>query len=395
MAFFRKKKAPKAIEQKSNVAFSKLLEMGNAYWAQSGAADYTTNVIAHRCIKLIYTSVANLDITLTNPNGEKVLSGDLYNLLLRPNSTQGWVAFFGEVELQRLLYGQAFILASKLTQNSQPVELYVLDSKFMDVIPSNHTEPLGFRYTEGTHTTTYHKDPITGKCDVVQIKYNNPSDNFNGLSPLSVASKYIDIHDEGSEWNKKLLQNGARPSGVLTAESSLTDQKRKVLKAALDDKYQGSANAGTPLVLEGGMKWQGMGDNPKDMDFMNSQEMAARNIAQAFGIPPQLVGDTTNSTFNNNAEAKLEVYEQVIIPEANQIISELNHWLMPLFRGSENLRLSIDEDSISALAPRRQLLWARLNEATFLTDNEKREIVGLPPLSETLVNNNNTGSESV
>jgi phage portal protein BeeE len=56
----------------------------------------------------------------------------------------------------------------------------------------------------------------------------------------------------------------------------------------------------------------------------------------------------------------------------------LNHWLTPMF--GKHLELSYDKDSISALSPRRDLIWQRIEQATFLTTNEKRAMVGLSPL---------------
>ncbi len=78
-------------------------------------------------------------------------------------------------------------------------------------------------------------------------------------------------------------------------------------------------------------------------------------------------------TYNNVKEAKLELYEQTILPEAENIKTELNHWLMPKFG---DYTLDYDKDSISALQPRRDEKWKQVQDADFLTINEKREALG-------------------
>ena len=44
--------------------------------------------------------------------------------------------------------------------------------------------------------------------------------------------------------------------------------------------------------------------------------------------------------------------------------------------------IDFDRDSISALNQKQERLWSKINEASFLTINEKRELVGLKPLKD-------------
>jgi phage portal protein BeeE len=54
-----------------------------------------------------------------------------------------------------------------------------------------------------------------------------------------------------------LLDNAARPSGALVYAGAdgtvLTDAQHNRIKQAFAEQYQGAANAGRPLVLEGGL----------------------------------------------------------------------------------------------------------------------------------------------
>lgn len=51
-----------------------------------------------------------------------------------------------------------------------------------------------------------------------------------------------------------------------------------------------------------------------------------------------------------------------------------------MFARPGDLRLDIDIDAISALSERRDALWSKLNEADFLTLNEKRAALGYAPV---------------
>ena len=79
------------------------------------------------------------------------------------------------------------------------------------------------------------------------------------------------------------------------------------------------------MVLEGGLDWKEMGFSPKDMDFINSKNNAAREIALAFGVPPMLLGIPGDNTFANYAEANRMFWRQTVIPILRRVTDALSH----------------------------------------------------------------------
>ncbi|MDP8996187.1 MAG: phage portal protein, partial [Pseudomonadota bacterium] len=184
-------------------------------------------------------------------------------------------------------------------------------------------------------------------------------------------------HNSASAWNKAMLDNAARPSGALVfsgGDGTLSAQQFERLKTELEQNFQSAANAGRPMVLEGGLDWKEMGLSPKDMDFINSKNNAAREIALAFGVPPMLLGIPGDNTFSNYAEANRVFWRQSVLPILRRVIDALTTFVST--RIEEGLRLDVDLDQVEALSHDRDALWARVNAATFLTDAEKRQAVG-------------------
>ena len=158
------------------------------------------------------------------------------------------------------------------------------------------------------------------------------------------------------------------------------------LKRELEDSFQGARNAGRPLLLEGGLDWKAMSLSPRDMDFISLKQMAAREIALALGVPPLLLGLPGDNTFSNYQEANRTFWRlvsgrirlrcrgagrmrrQTVIPLVTRTAKALSGWL------GGGLHLRPDLDQLDALAPDREALWARLDGASFLTDDEKRAI---------------------
>jgi HK97 family phage portal protein len=202
------------------------------------------------------------------------------------------------------------------------------------------------------------------------------------MSPIEAAACSIDQHNAVAGHNLALLQNGGRPSGALiigqNQDQNLTQEQREELRQDIKSLYEGEHNAGKILVLEGGFEWREMGLSPKDLDYINGKNLSAREIAQAYGVPPMLVGVLGDATFSNYKEARFHLWEDTILPLLDYLTDELNLWLAPQFE--EGLKLSYDIDRIPAITQRREEAWAKVANAHFLTINEKRRAVGYAPL---------------
>ena len=211
----------------------------------------------------------------------------------------------------------------------------------------------------------------------------HPLDDYYGLSPIEAAAKAIDVHNEGAAWTKSLLDNAARPSGALVFKgtsglSNLTEEQFNRLKRELGDNYAGAMNAGRPLVLDGDLEWQGMSHSPADLDFANTRDVAAREIALSFGVPPMLLGIPGDNTYSNYREANLAFWRGTVLPLVARTASSLTRWLAPKF--GDTLRIGFDADQVQALALERESTWDKLNAASFLTLNEKRTAAGYSPI---------------
>jgi HK97 family phage portal protein len=236
----------------------------------------------------------------------------------------------------------------------------------------------------GADTIAVDIDRAAGRDPILHLRLFHPLNDYYGFSPIEAAAAGIDIHNAAGSWNKALLDNGARPSGALIyhgadGQANLSEEQFARLKSELGDNYQGTANAGRPLLLEGGLDWKEMSFNPKDMDFIQSKNISAREIAAAFGVPPMLLGITGDNTYANYQEANRAFYRQTVLPLAGKAARALSAWLGPRFGG--DLRLWYDADQVEALSYDRELLWKRVRSADFLTVNEKRAALGYAPIA--------------
>jgi HK97 family phage portal protein len=346
-------------------------------------AGFRKNVVAYRCVMQVATAGAAIPWLLYDGEDGELDRHPLLDLLRHPNPLQDGTAFLESVYAYLEIAGNAYIEAVTPRDGAAPVELYVLRPDRMKVIPGATGLPQGYQYTVNGQVTTWSADPLTGASNILHLKQFHPLDDWYGMAPLEAAQVSVDQHNAAGSWNQALLSHGARPSGALVfapkdGPSTLTDDQMHRLREELGQVYQGSSNAGRPLILEGGLDWREMSLSPKDMDWLAGRNTAARDIALAFGVPAQLVGIPDAQTYANMAEARMALYEETVLPLVNRVISGFDHWLTPMY--GEDIELDFDPDEVSALAVRRDTQWNKLQSTDFLTINEKRHAVGYGPI---------------
>lgn len=345
---------------------------------------YVKNVIAFRSIHMIAAAAGSVNLTLNKntKNGTfQIHQHPLLKLLARPNNAMTRSEFIESIITYRLISGDAYVLA--VTNHScVPRELYLLRPDRVEII--SREQDVAYRYSVNEITHEFIANDRAANHVILHLKNFHPLSDWYGLSTIEAASFSIEQHNQASSWNQAMLQNGARPSGALVVNhrdgrsESLSSQQYQRLKEQIDSFYSGNRNAGRPILLEGGLEWQEMSLTPKDMDFIESKNTSAREIALAFGVPPQLIGIPGDNTYSNLSEARLALWEQTVIPQLESIIAHLNAWLVPCF--GHNLFLSYDKESISVLTEKRQRLWQYVQNASFMTTNEKRAAFGLHPI---------------
>ena len=117
------------------------------------------------------------------------------------------------------------------------------------------------------------------------------------------------------------------------------------------------------------------------MDWLNGKNLSAREICLVFNVPPMLLGIPGDNTYSNYKEARQAFYEDAAIPLLDDFLEAFNHWLMPAY-GQEGLELFPDVDNLPALEPKREARWAAMQNASWMTINEKRIATGLDPVDD-------------
>jgi HK97 family phage portal protein len=371
-----------ALESKAGAAlaqgFAIVAGEGAAHWSgRSYAAlsrtGFMRNPIAHRAIRMIAEAAATVP-WLAYRGTSEMPDHPALTLLARPNARQGGPDFFEMLYGHLLLSGNAYVEPLVLGEDLR--ELHLLRPDRVSIVEARDGWIAGYEYRAGGVTRRLAAE--TEGIGLLHLKLFHPLDDHCGFSPLGAAGAALDLHNAAAQWNKALLDNSARPSGALVYQpkdgGNLSTDQYERLKEELEAGYAGAVNAGRPLLLEGGLDWKSMGLSPKDMDFIEAKNTAARDIALGLGVPPMLIGIPGDNTYANYQEANRAFYRLTVLPLIARTAASFSAWFSDAY--GEALRLEPDLDRIAGLASEREALWARVGAAGFLSDDEKREAVG-------------------
>lgn len=335
-------------------------------YSRSVRRAYLDNPVAQRAVRLAAESIGGAPLLPCEPKLAALVS-----------ATSAGQSLLETLASQVLLHGNGYVQVIK-DAAGRPVELYALRPDRVSVVAGEDGWPGAYAYKVGERALTIPIEDQDGGPNLIHVRSFHPADDHYGAGCLAAAEQAVATHNAAAAWNRALLENAARPSGALVFDAGdgggLGPDQFDRLKAELTEAFSGAGNAGRPMLLEGGLKWQALSLSPADMDFAALKAAAARDVALAFGVPPMLLGLPGDSTYANYREANRALWRLTLLPLAAKLLGALAEGLAPWFPDQV---LAIDLDRVPALAEDRERLWAQVAGADFLTREEKRAMLGI------------------
>lgn len=336
---------------------------------------YGENVIVYRCIREITTAMGSVEIEVYGKDDAPIENHPALALLSKPNPTESWAQFLRHAFTDYLITGNMFITRAPESKKP-PTELWAQSPLHMEVHAGRFGLPLKYVYKTAQSEVIFPVDQVSGQSQCFHLKTYNPENPFLGLSPMSHSALASDVHNSGLKWNSALLENGARPSGIVKFPDKPTNDVIAALKEYFKKTLQGKDNAGEMPILTGGGDFIEMQNTAKEMDYLKCMQEMAKYVASAYGVPLPLI-DNDASTFNNLEQAKERLWTDTVLPLLNEFLSAFGNWLLPAY--GKDIKFGYNMDSIPALEGMRAKRFIRYADSIgkgMVTINEARLAVG-------------------
>jgi len=305
-------------------------------------------------------------------------------LLKSPNDTytaqqmQYWVA------LNLMLYARCHFKVG-VNSSSTPSGMYPLAAKHVRGVLNNRGIVDRYEYGVGEEKQTFPSRRNAERGGSIGVSYaaEIAFPSLTGLVEYNKAPAAIESLSVPLQIIKALMQRALDTASghpnvkyVITAEKTITRQQKAALTKHLEESTAGNEESGHVLFLYNtDVKVHTLDNNLGDIHSKLPLDDMTRQIAGVFGVPVALLGlgsaDAAKYA-SNYVESRLSYWQDTIVP----------CYLVPIAAGMTQAicppgcRVSFDLDKVPALWEGRANLGKTLSQVTFLTNNEKRDILG-------------------
>lgn len=284
------------------------------------------------CLKVLSESVGKLPLKLLKHqenNGvitarNHVIYSILHN---RPNPYMTATAFWSTIEQNRNHWGNAYALikgaGSKMSLwilPSEEVEVWYDDQKMLGDVPDIY-----YMYSHGGKLYQFSSEQI------LHFKTSNTFDGIKGVSVREQLKMTIDGNVKAQKMLNSMYKSGFTAKAVVQYTSDLSEANLKKFKEKIE-KFAGSdlndKETKNIIPLPIGTTLTPLNIKLADNQFIDVKKYSALQIAAAFGIKPNQIGDYEKSSYASAEAQQLSFYVDTLLFIIKQYEEELNYKLL-------------------------------------------------------------------
>lgn len=333
----------------------------------------------YACVNLLAGTQASLPLMVyrTDSEGVRTVARDhpLYFVLHdSPNFDQSAVDFWEFMCAGLELHGNAFAVISRRSDGT----VYSLTPIRPDIVTVKRNDAGQIEYSWTENGTSRSKT----QTEMLHIRGfgGNP---LGGASTLSACKQTFNGALSAERAANSMFTNGAMPSGILSTDKTLTAEQRKLAEDLLVEKFIGALNAGRPMLLDNGVKWDQLTISPEDAQMLETRRFGVEEICRVFGVPPHMIGHTENSTsWGTGLEQQtLGFVKFTLRRRLKRIEQALEKQLLSLAERRAGVTIEFNlEGLLRGDSAGRASFYQTMTQMGAMTVNEVRALENLPPI---------------
>jgi len=298
-----RQKAMTPVPNQGRGLWRRILEPFAGAWQQN-VEETRGNLLAYptlyACLNRISQDIGKLPFRLVREDENGVWSVDKSNtaywpVLRKPNQYQTAQQFREYWVLSKLMDGNTYALKGR-DERGVVTRLWILDPA--NVMPLVSTSgdvyyQLQFSAAENLLPESYPaKTIVVPASEIIHDRLNTFHHQLIGVPPLCAAYwpavKNLRILQDAARY----FQNGAKPSGILTAPAGISDEDAEAIKAYWNTNFTGE-KAGNVGLVGADLKYTPFSFNASDSQLVEQMRYSDEQICQAFSVPPFIIGRGT------------------------------------------------------------------------------------------------------
>lgn len=280
---------------------------GDSYWADFAALRGTAITpkraesisAVYACVAAISETIASLPLVLYKrapyDDRERATDHPLYRVLHdSPNEQQSALEFREQMQAAVLLRGNAYAEI-----------VFGFDGQVRELIPLHNDRVTVIEHDSGRlgYDVTDSRGRVRRLVQEEVFHLRHRSENgVLGISPIAAAREVLELALSERDHGVNTFRNGTRLSGVLQSQGLLTAEQMNDIRARLDTKYSGVANAGRTMVLGRDFEFKPISMTLEDAEWIAARQFSVEEVARLFRVPPTVIGDLRHGNYSNSVE---------------------------------------------------------------------------------------------
>lgn len=288
-----------------------------------------------------YAATVELEVMALQGEDKKAIPNHPLELLFnRPSPIASRFQLFEATYANYLLSGNAYWFLNRSNENARPIEVYVLPSNRVRVVPGGQVGVIGW-YEWDAGGEIIKLEP----WEVVQFIEYHPRSMFVGLSRVESVAKEVEKDSKAATYDLNFYgADNAKPEGLLSFKGNVPDQIWDELQDRFVRKHGGVKRSIAMLQRTGDIDYKQLALNYADMDFIANREFTRDQIYNhwAPGLASVL---SVNATEANSRTGKATLMEFGIWPLLVSIQETITNTILPAYGDNlvcefEDVRLS-------------------------------------------------------
>lgn len=351
----------------------------------------TSEITYFTCLKMLTETLAKMPIKYyqaTDKGNIRAKPDGAYNVLAkRPNKFMTPSIFWGAVELNRVHFGNAYVLIKRKDIKSgrynigQDVEeLWLLKSSSTKVLIDDkgifeNKGDMYYQYTDEYNGEIY----LYRSDDVMHFKSSYTFNGIIGKSVKEILSDSIEGALESQKFMSNLYKEGLTSSMALQYTGDLDDKKVKKLQDKYKKYFSEAKIAGKVIPVPIGLELKPLNISLVDAQFFELKKYSALQIAGAMGIKPNQINNYEKSSYSNSEMQNLSFLVDTMLYIIKQYEEEINYKILDDSKINNGYFFKFNEKALLRTDSKSQMesITKAVNNGIY-SPNEAREYLDKP-----------------
>lgn len=337
------------------------------------------------CMKVLSEAIGKLPLKLqksNSKNGVSTVWRDPRYIVVhdRPNPYMTSTMFWSTMEYNRNHYGNAYALIHGAGTTKSPMSLWILPSDRVTIVNDNKD-----LFKNGANKIYYVYSSPEGEIytfhneEILHVKSSSTMDGYTGVSVRERLATTIDGNVNAQKMLNGLYKSGYTAKAVLEYTGDLSDANvQKYVRGIARYAKGENADLSSIIPIPVGSKLTPLNISLADGQFIEIKKYSALQIASAFGIKPNQIGDYEKSSYASAEAQQLSFYVDTLLFIVKQYEEELSFKLLSFDEMRKGYRFKFNVDVILRADFKTKVETLSKAVNTFLyTPNEAREKLDL------------------